>query len=285
MISVYQKMKKRMRLILLKNKPPFRRLKEARERSGKPQSVIFFTTHKCASVFMAEFFGKISMNSDYKVVDYAGLIWEVGNHLSIPSPYEDFLTENYDLLYKSKGEIYAPQRKPLDFPGRKNFKHIFFLRDPRDVLVSAFHSFGFSHALPDNDEHRDTFLNERKEILEKGIDDYVIQAMNDWVKPTYTQYMKLHQESSDAAFYSYDFFRDDTKKFVAELSKYLEVSPTADAISELVAKNEKPTGAIEGGKGHRRSGKSGQYKENLKPETVTILNEELGDILRYWKFI
>lgn len=47
---------------------------------------------------------------------------------------------NADLLFRRWGEIYGPLRAPLDLPETSAYRQVFFLRDPRNVAVSAYHT-------------------------------------------------------------------------------------------------------------------------------------------------
>ena len=168
-----------------------RRIQEALMRSASPRSCIFFTTHKCASTFAARLLSEITQKSEYRVLDYASAIWRMGNKISIQGSYEPFLEGVYDGLYRLHGEIYGPQRMPLDFPGRPKFKHIFFLRDPRDVLVSSYFSFAFNHKAPNNSSAKSEFFAKRERMVKSGIDDYVLGEGVKWLKPTLLGYAKL----------------------------------------------------------------------------------------------
>jgi hypothetical protein len=260
------------------------RLLQAQKEIKKPRSVIFFTTHKCASSFMNQFFMMVSNNSNYRVVDYASSIWGLGDSLDIGSTYEPFLEKNYDRLYFQTGEIYAPQRKPIHFPGVEKFKHIYFLRDPRDVLVSAFYSFGSSHSLPQNTAAKDVFLRERENIQKGTIDDYVRKSAVEWILPLYKEYQYLRESADSNIFLSYDLFNSNFLKFIKELSVFLNFTPTEEEIEEVMRANEKGANTIENISKHRRSGKSGQFRDKLLPGTIDHLNELFSDVLTYWEF-
>lgn len=260
------------------------RLLHAQKAIEKPRSVIFFTTHKCASSFMNHFFTMVAKDSKYKVIDYATSIWALGDSLDAGATYEPFLEQNYDQLYFQTGEIYAPQRQPLNFPGIEKFKHIFFLRDPRDVLVSAFYSFGFSHALPQNKIAKAAFLKQREKIQQGTIDDYAREAATDWILPIYKNYQSLRESSNSSLFLSYDLFNTNLPKFIKDLSSFLDFTLSEEKIQEIVKANEKGSNVKENISKHRRSGESGQFRDKLSPKTIQHINEIFSDIIAYWKF-
>ena len=260
------------------------RLLAAERALTKPQSVMFFTSHKCASSFMNQFFLLVANDSQYKVIDYASSIWALGNSLDIGADYETFLEQNYDRLYFQTGEIYTPQRKPLSFPGIEKFKHVFFLRDPRDVLVSAYYSFGFSHSVPKNLVAKEQFLQERERIKSSTIDEYAQRAAKEWILPVYEQYQALRIKSHANIFLSYDVFNSNLPKFIDELSTFLDFTPSEKDIQKIIRINTKGNSQLVDTSKHRRSGKSGQFREELSPRTIKYLNELLGDVLNYWDF-
>jgi|GEM_PF-1663785 len=250
----------------------------------RPRSVIFYTTHKCASTFAQRLFEVMARNANYELVDYAGAIWGAGDRLSkIETPYEIFLERAYSELYSLNGKIYAPQREYLDFPGRHKFRHIFFLRDPRDVLVSAYYSFAFTHAEPSRSLDRDDFLAQRSKMQQQGIDDYVLEQAEQWILPFYRNYQKLRDTADDYLYVKYSLFINDTAKFIQQIADYCDLNPSTSDINFLV-QEASPVQTTEKKKSHKRSGKTGQYLEKLRPETVDKLNEILADVLRDWEF-
>jgi len=92
------KLKNNIRLNINNNKLQ-RKLIGAYENLNKPNSAIFYTTHKCASTFVRRLFDVILQKSDYEFIDYAGAIFGAGDKLNIESPYETFLEKAYSDLY------------------------------------------------------------------------------------------------------------------------------------------------------------------------------------------
>ena len=258
------------------------KLVKADANRNKPCSAIFYTTHKCASTFVDRLFELILKNSDYSFVDYAGAILQAGDKLDVGTPYENFLEQTYSDLYSLQGKIYGPQRKPLDFPGRDKFKHIFFLRDPRDVLISSYFSSGFTHREPSNTADREVFINKRKNIQQIGLDVYTLEEANSWIIPLYRQYKQLRDTSESNIYLKYDLFIENTSEFIQKISKYLNINPSKKNIDLLVGEAN-PIQDVEVMK-HQRSGKTGQYLEKLHPDTVEKLNYTLAKTLADWEF-
>ena len=254
--------------------------------NNSQNSTLFYTTHKCASSFMQKILIKLCANGSYVFNDYASAIYQLGNKLDIEQDKKNylvnFLESNYDRLFYKKNEIYGPLRFPVDFPDRNTFKHIFFLRDPRDVIVSSYYSFGFTHSLPTNEKSKGRMLSIRKEIQQKGIDQYAIDFADELVQ-RYIGFKNLKENCDSFIYLKYDDFTNNTKAFILNLSQYLNVNLSDNELKVLcyeaspIQKNIKK-------ESHKRSGKNGQYVNELKPETQAILNEKFKTTLLYWKF-
>ena len=263
------------------------RIFRAKESLNKPQSVLFYTTHKCASSFINPLLKTLIKYSDYKLFDYAKAIRSLGNNLDINQEnayfLKNFLEKSHNFLFLDRGEIYAPLRFPIDFAGRKNFKHIFFLRDPRDVVVSAYYSFGFTHPLPNNIKARMRVQEKRQSIQQQGIDNYAITESKERFLPIYEEYIELIETCSSFLYLRYSDFQDDTIQFIEIISDFLEVNISKEEIQELATKAS-PIQITRDNSKHKRSGKSKQYLEELKPDTINTLNEIFSEVLKYWDF-
>jgi hypothetical protein len=258
----------------------------AKQIENTPKSALFYTTHKCASTFMQKLLIKLSAEGDYTLNDYASAIWSLGNKLDINQDKKNylqhFLEKNYDRLFYLKGEIYGPLRFPIDFPNRKAFQHLFFLRDPRDVIVSSYYSFGFTHALPPNSKGEKNLLKVREEIQQKSIDQYAIDFSDELVQ-RYNGFKNLRENCDSYIYLKYDDFTSNTKQFILNLTNYLNISLTNNDI-ELLCKEASPVQKNIQKENHKRSGKSGQFMNELQPETVLILNKKFKETLLYWEF-
>ena len=260
------------------------RVLEANNRPKTHKSFLFFTTHKCASTFVTALLEELADQSDYETFNYASAYWELGDAVDSAGLHiRKFLPQNYDMLFRQYGEIYGPLRFPVEFPGRENFKHIFFFRDPRDVLVSSFYSWAYTHPEPLNTKAREKFLEKRAKLSEEGIDAYVLRQAQEWILPLFTEYRELAETVPDALFLTYDEFSQHTDVFLRKVTDYLEIDLSEESIEKLsnfASPIQKGAPKLE----HKRSGKSGQWKNELKPEIADELNRILAPILDYWGF-
>ncbi len=278
--TIYQKAKREFELRFGSERTSSGRILQSLDKKRK--SVLFFTTHKCASSFINILLEKIVISSDYDNINYTKSIRRLGDKTSIIDTHK-YLKENYQYLFVPYGEIYAPLRKPVIFPGSEEYRHIFFLRDPRDILVSGFHSFGRTHPVPINKEKKETFLQRRKEINEMGIDKFTLKEAVEWVKPIYAEYRLMRSTVNDSIYLKYDLFKEDPREFIERINAYLDLGIN-DTLAESLANLAEPVQKEINDSAHKRSGNSNQFKKELKPETILELNDILREELEYWEF-
>jgi len=248
------------------------------------ESVIFFTTHKAASNFTNEILKITENSSDYILYDYGALVGSLSDKLNLENDFENYLNINYKFLFNPLGEIYGPQRMPLKFPNINNYKKIFFLRDPRDVLVSAYYSFGYSHVEPKSKSLLKGFNEKRALIQNQSIDEYVLKESKNWIEPIYMEYKDLKENSDKVCLYiKYSKFVNDTYGCIEEILNFFDIQ-NIDLIKSLT-RVANPVSDIENKNLHKRSGKNNQWKTHLTEETQEKLNKELSEVLKYWQFV
>lgn len=251
---------------------------------SKVKSVLFWTTHKCASSFMGDFFIMVDTYSSLKHINYAQVIDALGSKLQLEMPYS---IESMPHLYFPYGELYGPLRTPFDFPGRSEFNNIFFLRDPRDLLISLYYSRAYTHAIPQHPAIRREFLVRRQDALEMGIDMFCLRFADEWILPHFAQYQQLREASYRAHVFTYDSFLEDKSLFVSSLCGSLGVELPRPVLEKFVISAEAPFSSpqTQSLKRHTRSGKSRQFEQELEVRTVDILNNKLRDLIMYWGFV
>jgi hypothetical protein len=152
--------------------------------------------------------------------------------------------------------------------------HIVQLRDMRDILVSKYYSFGFSHMLPD--VGREDAIAERDRIQSLTVDEFVLQHFDS------IGFLDKMNRIQSIDYLDLNFIVVKYEDMVLNFEKWLEkVLPVfeledEDACrrqlvetykSEFEPFEEDPTK-------HKRKMTPGDYKEKLKPETIAIINEK-----------
>ena len=259
------------------------RVMEAHETRSAPPSVLFYTTHKCASSFMQYFFGALTQGSAYRVVDIEAAMWEFDTDVFAGADVSDFISEHSDRLFFRRGEIYSPLRSPIRFPGDDHFRKIFFLRDPRDIAVSWFYSFSGSHPVPKSPERAAAF-HYMTELYERdGIDKVVCEEVAEKLAERFDGFARIREDAKDALYVSYDEYAADVEAFTRKIADWLNLDPAPDVLADIAARAQ-PTQKDVDDNRHQRSGRSRQFEAELQPATIAHINEVLGPALKEWGF-
>lgn len=232
----------------------------------KLQSIIFFTTHKCASKFFHQFFKDITKQSDFKKFNFDEFKLRYEKYSSYEEIYHDYAND--------KGGIYAPIRRFQKFKNLNNYKVILALRDPRDTLVSYYYSTLYSH-----DTNSVNFIRHKNKFKNSKIDSFVIEN-SDWLLNIFEQYIA---NLNTYHYINYEKLISFPSETLQSLLRYIEIDISEIRIAEYV-KNLTPSGSNENLSQHKRSGLSGQYVKHLSPKTITYLNNKFKHIIDYYDF-
>ena len=241
------------------------------EKSKK--SIVFISFHKCAtSFFSKKVFKEIG---DYSQINYLQEMYDSSH--------------NYYPLMKDKGYLYGvirlqnsdhPRYKFVnDLLKQKNFprlKHIFWIRDPRDILVSMYYSFGFTHGYSNTSDVQE-YQKKRRKLIPQSLDEFVI-AEAPKINKKFNQMSELIENSNDYILLKYEYMINSFDDFYSQLNSFM---PINEAFYQDF-KNETTPNEVEDVSSHKRSGKVGGFRESLRPETILKVNEILaGNLKRF----
>ncbi|MCF8263073.1 MAG: sulfotransferase domain-containing protein [Melioribacteraceae bacterium] len=206
----------------------------------------------------------------------------------------DYASEIYSgktveqISFKKYGKIYGPIRLSVE-PNTpvfnrlvtpttksdfiKNKTAIFFIRDPRDLLVSAYYSFGFTHGFSPVEKIRKVEKRTREFIQANSIDDYALFSADKLIND-FSKINELQKFASKSVVIKYEDMIDNWDVFSEGLKKYLNIS---DSVINQIYQNTRPK-VKEDTSSHHRSGKAGGYKNKLTAETIELLNVKFNNI-------
>jgi len=238
------------------------------------QSIIWFTAHKCASVYATEILHKLAQNVLMTHVNYELDFWEAGQDLM------KFFTKNNFDVCTTTNHIYGPFRQYYSIPEMDEYKVIMMLRDPRDVLTSLYFSTAYSHYIP---ESQKTELESAREYaIMNTIDDFVIQH-SPWVRETYNLYAKYLLGKKNVLFLKYEDMVADFPTWLNQIFKHLQMTPSEQLVKELI------DGAIfevkEDVYSHKRQVKPGDHRRKLQVNTIKQLNLQLQNVLEIYGWL
>ena len=251
-------------------------------RNTVPESILFFTTHKSASMFIYSVCKELS--------EKAGLNYLSSNESIDRRDIDD------PANWIEDGACIAPVRampRGIDSSVLDNYKIILHLRDPRDVLTSMFFSYCFIHS---GEEAVNTGM--RKEVSEKGIDAFVIKVSTDKVPimlygtgdettilSRYQDYISMLLGRKNVTLVHYEEMVSDFRSWITRVSQPFILKDSTKVIDALCLKYEgsfKPRSVQNGEEvllDHKRKVTPGDYLDKLKPETIEKLNTIYKDIL------
>jgi len=261
-------------------KRKFKNLKIRNPFIKKPESIYFYTFHKCAS----SFFDKYVFDNliGLKKIDYVGKLYN--------------LEGRRKFVLRPKGKIYGPLR--LTITGRnsllpdtktnisfnnpefiKDKLAIFMIRDPRDVLVSMYYSFGFSHPIFSEPKLEAVQIKRRRKIQNQTIDEFALDNVKILLN-AYETLDKLKQSCKGCVVLKYEDMILNWDIFKKGLLKYLSIK---DQVLEEIYSRTRPR-KNEDINLHKRSGAVNQYKNKLKKQTIKKLNIIFKDILETYGY-
>jgi hypothetical protein len=157
---------------------------------------------------------------------------------------------------------------------------LFLMRDPRDMIVSAYFSERESHFVPDAGPARQRVLRRRKLVQSMAIDDYAIATIDHYQELLETT--RPLWRSTGTGPERYVFRYEDViyrkAKLAAEVSEILGLGLSDEKLREL-AKGRDSFPEKEDPGGHIRQVHPGNHREKLRPETIEILTERFRGVL------
>ncbi len=241
-------------------------------KNSQAQSLLFFTAHKCASVYVNEILRKIVQDAGIIPIDFAKYFWQDGRSIKqiLASP------QKAKKAFKSQGYYYGSFREFQPIPNLEQYQIILMLRDPRDVLTSLYFSHAYSHEKP-------SYLlgkqpEWRTKALSQTLDEFVIDHLQTY-QYRYSEYTQQLLGKSHVLFLQYEEMVGNFETWLSRLVDFISIEINPDIIQEITEK-AKLNVKKENVYAHKRQVTPGDYQRKLQPETIALLNSELKTILK-----
>lgn len=229
------------------------------------QSIVLFTTHKCASGFVGNILKRLTESVGITNINYERYFYWLGAKVKKP-------------VYKEKGYLFGPFRRfHKDMPDFDNYKVVLMLRDPRDVLTSFYFSMAYSHNIRCGSRQTINWvLSNRKKALEMGIDKFVLDRLQEYLDK-YTLYCNKFLNKPNVLLIRYEDMVNDFGRWLSKIVEFLKFDVKKEVVDEIISKADFSI-EKEDIHSHKRRVSPGDYKQKLKPETINILNEQFKEI-------
>ena len=240
-----------------------------------PESIYFYTFHKCASTLFSSYILKNIEGLLLK--DYASQI------------YFGKVKSKEKIIFHKNGFVYGPIRlsagdnssegellinPTTDHHFLRSKTALFFVRDPRDILVSDYYSSGFTHEFSKVSEIADIQRSNRQKIRGKTLDEFALDKVDRQVD----LFKKMHNLSSICkygAVLRYEDMVDNFDFFAKQLCRYITIS---DKVVKEIYMRSRPRSS-EDASSHCRSGQVQGFRNKLKESTIEAINLKLRNTL------
>lgn len=237
------------------------------------KSILFFTVHKSASSYVNRILKQLVESTNIKHIDLDNYF----RHFDAPP---DTVRKTWKKAFNPNGYLYSALRYPdiLEFVGNiEDYKILLMLRDPRDVITSAYFSFRYSHSLPKSKSRRQTLLINRDKLSKQSIDDYAIESINTWLN-RYTYYCNSLLGRQNVKFVKYETMVSDFNTWLNTVIDFLEIDVDQETVNKITNKVDFIV-KEENIYSHKRQVTPGDHKRKLKLETIEILNTKFSEVL------
>lgn len=247
------------------------------------ESIFFYTLHKCASTLFSDYILRNLIglrHVDYALDIYQGRLKPSGAASLNFAPY---------------GRVYGPIRVSSLGAGNAIDQYLarpatsaefvvdkialFFVRDPRDILVSGYHSFAHTHGFSPVPEIRRSQEEQRARLLAQSVDEYALESADRQIRH-FTTIHELAQVCRRSVILKYEDMIDHFDYFSSQLTQHIDIHP--HVLRQIECRSRPRDRERQGS--HRRSGRTGGFRHRLQPATIDALNHRLSGILENFNY-
>jgi hypothetical protein len=254
-------------------------IKGRHHNQNKHPSIIHFSLNKAATQYTGKILTQCAVENGMVPVNIHGYAFNTN------FPYLDNLSpkeiEKYQHIFKPNGYLYGVFGGMIEgISELEKYKIVLMVRDFRDLLVSEYYSIAYSHIAPDVQGNKyELFIEQKAKARESSIDEYAI-AESDRIYNTLLRYQTLLIDKySNVYVTKYEEMISDFRGWLDNLLVTCELNIRHDIFTALLERNERTRPKDEDIHRHIRKGKSGEYKEKLKQETIEFLNTKFSPLL------
>jgi len=230
---------------------------------SRHRSIIFFTAHKCASVYISRILKALSEDAKMTHIDFSLYFY-----FTDPSKRELFSNPAFlKNAFKKRGYYYGPYREFHNIPDMDEYAVLLVLRDPRDVLTSQYYSIAYSHPITNR-----KLLLRRREAQQMTVDEYVLRARHR-VRRVYETYCSELLGRPNVLFLKYEDMVADFEPWLRRAAEHVGLDGNELLLRRIIGEADFE---VKGDDvySHKRKVKQGDHRRQLKRETIEILNVE-----------
>ena len=237
---------------------------------SKHQSILFFTTQKCASRYVGSLIGQLARSEGMPNIDYDAYV----TMSNVPDEYRPFSKNgSLEIAFQSNGHFYGPLGTYRNIPKMKDYSIFLQLRDPRDVLTSLYFSTAFSHALINQ-----KMVDRRKAAKKMTVDEFVLANANLY-ENIYAQYCQQLLNEPKLIFLKYELMVAEFENWLDQLIDHFAFTNAQDTRQRIIDQSNFDV-AAENIYSQRRQVTPGDFRRKLKTSTIKNINVQFAAILK-----
>ena len=235
------------------------------------QGIAVHALHESGTMFLYRFFKRLAAERQYHLFSANN---EPSNELTVVPPADSRFCCCPLRTFETNTTL----------ADTSNLFRIYHVRDPRDMLVSEYFSFGWSH--PAEGAGGNELVQRRKEIQEMSIDDYVLNQPEFSSWPLEEKFRPLVEKKFNSATEMLVKYETMVTRFPVWVAGVIQ--PFGFRIPRIAAtrlawkyRNEfRPAG-----KGtHKRAITPGDFRKQLRPDTIATLNNRFAEVLEKFEY-
>ena len=232
----------------------------------RPTGIIVHGLHKSGTMFLYQLFRRLCRQR--RIAYYSGNHEQPTDHLVTPEIDHDFCL----CPIRSFGDA------PFPFTAGQQIRRIFHVRDPRDILVSQYFSYGWRHSDLEFNPGRH---RQRESIQEMSIDDYVLDEAHA-IHPMKLRLRDLidRDDVELRQVVKYEEMVTDFPSWLARVMQPFEFRFPRLVKTRFALRYRNEFRPDSNPNSHKRSVYPGDYLRRLQPATIERLNELLEFELR-----
>lgn len=241
------------------------------------KGIVVRALHKSASMFLYHFFQQVCNDAN---IDYFS-----ANHAE---PNEDLVASDIDSSFCVCPVRHFEQTSFVHFQNINDVTQIYHVRDPRDMIVSEYFSYGWTHPdeyQDDKDQHR------RDRVRSMTIDEYALNQPEFSMWPIEEKFVPMLElgESGQAGsdrmiIVKYETMVTRFAKWVTEVIRPFQFKFPRMQIAKYALRYRNEFKPSSESMSHKRRITPGDHREKLKRETIRVLNERYKAILERFDY-
>jgi len=242
-----------------------------------------FALHKSGSTLLNRLVADACACSGHEFVNLPRLLFKGGLDWPQIAGFDPSFFSRANTIYGGFRHLLDPS---LGIVFNPEDRVVLLVRDPRDMLTSAYFSQAKSHALPAGGEVREKLLEARRHASATAIDDYVkerapqVAIHLDAYQATFEiAEGKAHAAAPKVLLCRYEDIIYRKAEWLAEIAEFFGMA-LAPGKAERLAKRHEIIPAAEDAGSHIRRVHPGDHKSKLLPETIAWLNDYFAESAR-----